>query len=612
MVLMQQVNRLFMKLFWLTVIVMSCFSTNTVFASIADCTNSTRSTLPFVVPICTTFQWLSDSLVSNIAELHFDVRLQDHGWFLLLRPRKDIDGWVEISINWWAGSKTCYQQLRGFYWKTLGWWVWPGEAIGWQLFPLSREDRDFLNQDTTLQWTGSTASITEDWLYTSCEDSWVAESWNFGIYGQIRYRTLLGKFFTLQAWRSLIYNRNNIDINEPWASMLIPNLVLFNGTLPVGFLVDSDSGLGNVGMTFDQWADDDADQATLSTIINWFWTTLTGLNIDLAAWDACFYDFASPPVWSDRWTCASLIGASWSWSFVDSEFFVRGIAGVSKSNTQNDAIYSSIVQSLGWGKDVYERSSIFVWAEVDNVWTVLWRARKTRDQICEGKWEVLSIDTSIDLWTLWGTRKCYDLDWQTLTLEQVASDYVWIYTKNWDVVIERSQTNTNGYVTLFVENGVFAIAATAVKVSKGWIYNSAGVASDPQAIYLRWNYMVDGLVVGRNGWNYDSLLGNARLYVRGSLATFNTLAPPNDERRKLLVSKLWERLPATPANDFDVRDDLDLLIDLNNVIEWQCEPDWYTNELPDDTIECNLSVDDYFNKKLFVIDDPSIRNELLE
>lgn len=475
----------------------------------------------------------TQSLANNFSSIHFNAGGNDFwGGALWVSTQEKLPIPKEIKTE--NGSwKFCTVKLEGIYYNS---------QRGERLRPL---DENTLN---SLKQGGNSYDDmkVEGGLYTSC---WTGDE--YSIYGLVTHKVKNEPDRFVIAGVNYSVEGNKMIKNSP----LNCTLQLLNNKTPVWYLYDYQGGIGFVGANVPSEA---MNVALATTLASGNGNCINTLFQSSAEWE---YQWTHN---GETWTITnqnSLENLKWNLA-------IRGVIGLT-----NDLLNPNKIDIEGnfGAKSQTIRTTSYSLADAVNV------ARKKAEQLCRGKWN-----------TEWGKVLCYDNSQGAFQKELVLEQGKTYILKNIDLKLRQFMKASDEPVTVFIDGGKLLLP-TAVNTGTSLIsFNDAGyLAKNGDAVsdanYLRWNFIINGLVASHAGTAIQN-----KLYVHGKFLSLNTYDTPTAERVHHITSLL-------SAGNFDEN-----LISYRDLFAWRCEN--MVQGIASDGTSCKKWKSEFSRAPLSVID----------
>ncbi|MCX6824594.1 MAG: hypothetical protein NTY80_00065 [candidate division SR1 bacterium] len=402
------------------------------------------------------------SLQDNFSLVHFVAPGNNFGGSILRLPTKSVTGTV-VSLN--GAHKTCTKLLRGLYYNS---------QRGKRLRPLDSDTLQLLQQQdasyNNLQIEGG--------LYTTCDTT-------YSIFGHLQY-TRGGVVSRIVAGTKINYANNKII--RGFAN----GLQYFDNKIPIGYLYDSNGGVGYVGGSL-------TGHENLIAFLN------AGGSINSG------FIYSGNDIISHNPGRETIIENGNKAIETMRNIIVQGSVGLSKSINQIDRI--SLLGSLQNKTVIYNGSDI-------NSSTLINVAKQKAQELCQGRQINLPLTNSEKI-------ACYDSD-LTINLDDGWYANKTIIVKNANVILEGGMNNNSEAINLFIDKGFMYIPNEITSQN----FNTEGFPTDinptNSGLYLKGNIIINGLIIGglpgaETGFNH-------KLHVQGKITTLNTPLEPNEGR----------------------------------------------------------------------------------
>jgi len=481
------------------------------------------------------------------SEVHFMAPGNDFGGAIFWFPPFGLSLQQEIEIN--SESTNCSNLIRGLYYNNArGQRLWPLDNFS--LASLQNVNSWYLN----LSLSG--------WLFTTCD---VIPN----IVGQLTHNWS-GTIYNLLGGVEMDYRGNSYT----WS--FANNLQYFDNVYPLWYLFDSAGGLGFVG-----WILTGHDCLVCMSNGNCTdpacTTNCTGDSIN----ELFVYDEENSIVAQSGCNFGFGIGGTgqtYNLLGILSNIIVKWTIGISKSTSQKQR--QSILGTL------WEKTTLFNAPNLTSS-TLMNQVKKTAQNLC--KWRQNYAGTSY----LGNTDPvvCFLFDEYNISNEvtiDLLNDTEFIgkiiVIKNGNLVFQNSMTDMDPPLEISVTNGNLYLDNTPGMNlqnfdSEGYLASTGIVA---QWMYLKGTFIINGLILGRNG--STSTWFEHKLYLHGKVYSLNSPSAPA-EWRITQIETLFQ------TNSYED------LISLQNVFSWYCNP---LTGSGSDGIDC--SEDQYAGSPLIIIE----------
>lgn len=348
------------------------------------------------------------------------------------------------------------------------------------------------------------------WWYTNCDSGS-----NYGIFGDITFQR--GNHIShLIAGTKLGYTGNTLQ------AAMANNFQYFDNKTPLGYLYDSEGGIGFVGGkgTAECYATL-IQQTNNSTSINdnfmYSWTDIIPRD------NQCILQ-----VWATNAAMESMRNMIIQWS-------------VGLSNALPNSERNSILGNTDTKTILYNSNDI-------QTTTIINSTKKLVQQFCQGKTKNPDFATTND------STICYENTDITIDLSQP-----WQYQnkticmKNGNIFLSGGMTKDTPPIHLFIDKWLLYLPADP------WIYQLFDEQWFPASsgtytwMYLKGNIIINGIMIGENMTGF-----NHKLHIQGKLITLNTPTQANETRIQQLINILPDNRAYLPY------------ISLQNLFVWTC------------------------------------------
>lgn len=381
---------------------------------------------------------------------------------------------MTVILNW--DSKTCTKQLRGIYFNS---------QRGKRLRPLDNDTLTLL-QDQNSSYNNLQV---EWWLYTTCDSN------DYSIFGAITY-SRSGLESHLIAGTKLNYNDNKM-IGE-----FADSLQYFDNKVPIGYLYDSNGGIGYVGGEL-------TGHENLIDFLN------DGEEINNG------FVYSGDTIVSNnggRWTN---IQSGNNAMETLRNLIIQGSVGLSKSIT--DIERRSLLGNFQDKTVIYNGSDI-------NSSTLINTAKQNAQSLCQ--WKEINPELDVDESVL-----CYENS--DLTIDLASTDYEnkTIIVKNANVILQNGMNENSSPLNLFVDKGNLYLptSISPQNFSTSWFPTSD--AATTIWLFLKWNIIVNGLILW--GTPGAEIWFDHKLHFQGKITILNTPLEPSEWRTTQITDMLW-------------------------------------------------------------------------
>lgn len=434
------------------------------------------------------------TLLQQFSSVHFMTPGNNFLWWIFWLDTKNVDAQTITIAN---HSKICTKQIKGLYFNS---------QRGNRIWPL---DTDTLATLQTYNSTYNTLTMT-GWWYTSCDSGS-----NYGIFGDITLQR--GNHTShLVAWTKLWYTGNTIQ------AAMANNFQYFDNKTPLGYLYDSEWGIGFVG--------GQGTAECYSTLIqqtnNW-----TSINDNfMYSWEYIIprNNQCILQVWAANTAMESMRNMIIQWSV--------GLSNALPNSERNALLGNTDTKTI-----LYNSNDI-------QTTTIINTTKKLVQQFCQGKTKNPDFATTNE------SILCYENTDLTIDLSQP-----WHYQnkticmKNGDIILSGGMIKTTPPINLFIDKWLLYLP------SDPWIYQPFDEQWFPTNsgtytwMYLKGNIIINGIMVGENMTWF-----NHKLHLQGKLITLNTPTQPSETRIQQLTNILPSNGEYLPY------------ISLQNLFVWTC------------------------------------------
>lgn len=405
------------------------------------------------------------SLENKFSPVHFTAPGNNFGWSIFWLPSKSIIPTTIKTNSWW--KKICTKLVR---------WLYFNSQRGKRLRPLDEETRQLLIQQNERY---NNISI-EWWLYTTC-DSWS----NYGIFWAITY-TLWNKKSYIVAGTQLDYQNNEIQ------ATMANNFQYFDNKIPLGYIYDSNGGIGYVGGSLTGHQDLINFLNNGGSINSWFmysWTTVVSNDPK-----------RTTSIESGNNATETMRNLIVQWS-------------VGLSTTMNESERNSL------GGNFQNKTVLYSSTDINSS-TVINNARQKTQKLCQGKILNPDLTTTTDMIICYSTGIHIDLSKEDTYKNKT------IIVKNGNITLEGNMNKTSPALDIFVDKWLVYLPDTNSQLfNQEWFPDTNGTY---QWCYLKWNFIINGLVVWWTPGNEAAF--THRLHIQGKIALLNTPFEPSPEK----------------------------------------------------------------------------------
>lgn len=370
-------------------------------------------------------------------------------------------------------SKTCTKQIKGIYFNS---------QRGNRIWPLDEETLTTLQSYNT---TYNTLHIT-GWWYTNCDSGS-----NYGIFGDITFHRW-NHTSHLVAGTKLRYTGNTLQ------AAMANNFQYFDNKTPLGYLYDSEWGIGFVGGKgttdcYSRLIQQTNNNTSINDNFMYSWWTIVPRDP----------------------TCILQVGAANAAMESMRNMIIQWSVGLSNSvpNSERNVV-------LG---NTNTKTVIYNSNDIQST-TIINRAQKRAQQLCQGKIKNPDLATTND------SILCYENT--NLTIDITQS---WTYQnktiiiKNGNVFLSGGMTKNDPPLNVFIDKWLLYLP------TEPWIYQNFDDQWFPATsgkyawMYLKGNFIINGIIVWANMTSFSH-----KLHLQGKLITLNTPTPASDIRKKQL------------------------------------------------------------------------------
>lgn len=461
--------------------------------------------------------------------VHFAFGWNDFGWWILRLPWDDVNEVVSDGTT----SIVCRKTLRWYYYNPLRWD---------RLWPLDK---------TTAESLWYADFYMTGWFYTNCEGN------PYGRYGQVNY-TQWGIQTSLVMWTEV-----NLVTNS-YVPTLKFDFENFNNQTPLWYIVDSVARVGFVGGKLSRSCHDDIVMKT-----NW---TDHINNLFEYSWEKIFLKDRPLDCILDSNGSGGLGGAASTMMSLMVQW------NVSISNAMNTWDKLTVEGNFG-DKTLLQTTNITMSKVLD-------KARVKANSLCRWKDDTTTTTlgaSAAQVICLRGNANSR----VTINLADITSyNGKTIIVKNKDVILEWSMPATAS-IDLFIDGGKLLLknqSSMPVQSFDAKWYPQA-LAGVTQWILLRWNFIINGLLVGTTNWIVSDIYKH-RLFLHGKLVTLNTPMAAQAGRSGHVAKVTWMV-------------DMAWFISFQDVFKWTC--DMATSKWKTDNVPCG-GIADTSLSPFFIVD----------
>ncbi len=410
--------------------------------------------------------------------VHFTAPGNNFPWSIFRLPSISVNQTVKL----WAHQKTCTKQLRGLYFNS---------QRGKRIRPLDQQTLWLLrNQHSSYN------NLEISWgLYTTCDSGN-----NYGIFWAITY-VRRGQTGYVVAGTKLDYTNNKI------LPSMANSFQYFDNKVPIGYLYDSDGGIGFVGGILSGHENLIEYLNEWWTINNWF--TYSGNDI----------------VTNNTWR-ATTITSNQNAIETMRNIMIQGSVWLSKSMEEKERI--SFLGNMNEKTIIYNGSNI-------NSSTVINFAKQKAQELCQGKEKNKALaDTD--------TIACYENT--NLHIDIWLTNYTnkTIIVKSGNVILEGGMQINSPSLDLFIDKWLLYLPEPITAID----FNDNGFPTSQWSnswLYIKWNFIINGLIVG-NWWAPF----NHKLHLQGKIIMLNTPTLPTQARIDQVEGLLWTNIDTWRIN----------------------------------------------------------------
>ncbi|MFA7298572.1 MAG: hypothetical protein WC010_02905 [Candidatus Absconditabacterales bacterium] len=423
----------------------------------------------------------TQSFQDKFSLIHFTAPGNNFVGSIFRLPTKSVSP-THITLG--VHSKICTKQIRGLYFNS---------QRGKRLRPLDEDTLTLLQQQnpsySSLQMTGG--------LFTTCDSGS-----NYGIFGYIEY-TRGGVVSQIAAGTRLNYNDNKI------IAAMANSFQYFDNKVPVGYLYDSNGGIGYVGgeLTGDE------------DLINYL---NSGGSINSG------FIYSGDTIISHNPNRTTIIESGNNAMGTMRNLIIQGSVGLSKSIDEKERL--SLLGNFENKTVIYNGSDI-------NSSTLINFAKQKGQQLCQGKELYLNTILGIDPANI----ICIENHDLTIDLNTTTYENKTIIVKNGNVLLQGGMNTTSPALDLFIDKGLLYLPnpfnTRQGFDDQGFPVNN-GVTS---GMFLKGNFIINGLMLGEGVTAFDH-----KLHLQGKITTLNTPLTPNQSR----IDQIEELLGTTTYESF--------------------------------------------------------------
>lgn len=415
-----------------------------------------------------------------------------------------------ITINLENKSKVCTKQIR---------WLYFNSQRGKRLRPLDSETLSLLQKQKS---SYNNLSIT-GWLYTTCEDDAYSVFWAI---------TYIRSWNTshLVAGTNIHYQQNKI------IPQFAKNLQYFDNKVLIGYLYDSNGGIGYVG------------------------GSLTGHEnlIHFLNTDGSINE-----------------GFTYSWENIVSSHPNERQTNIERQNNAMETMRNLIIQgSVGLSKSINEAERLSLLGNFQdktlmynggdiNSSTLINVAKKNAQKLCQGKerYEPNSIDKR--LWTYQGNVVCIENKEVNIDLTD-AQTYKnkTIIVKNGNVILEGWMVGNSPPLNLFIDKWVLYLPEPITREAFDGQWFPTQSNSISSWLYLKGNFIINGLVLPAQG----KISFDHKLHLQGKITLLNTPLEASQYKAK----QIEKMFPENTSTNGEYMQDYNNFINLQKVFTRTC------------------------------------------
>ncbi len=375
-----------------------------------------------------------------------------------------------ISLN--NHSKTCTKQVR---------WLYFNAQRGKRLWPLDQETLELLQQQNSwynnLELTG--------WWYTTCDSGA-----NYGIFGAITY--------TRWQLTSHVIAGVKIDYaNNRLYSGMANNLQYFDNKTPIGYIYDSNGGVGFVWGSGEQQCHQE-----LIDYINTGGSIISG------------FVYSGTSIISTNTKCPIYIGSGNTAMETMRNMIIHGSVGISKS--------MDTIQSVSLLGKTNNKTIIYNGSDINSS-TIINAARQKRQQLCQWKTKNPDLSSTND------TLLCYENTDITIDLTQTSLyQNKTIIVSDGNVIIQGGMQKNSPSLDIFIDRGRLYLPTDPVVFQS---FDTQGFPDEKgisRGVYLKGIFIINGILLWWVPWAQQSF--GHKLHIQGKLTTLNTPLEPNNWR----------------------------------------------------------------------------------
>jgi hypothetical protein len=226
---------------------------------------------------------------------------------------------------------------------------------------------------------------------------------------------------------------------------------------------------------------------------------------------------------------------------------IQGIVGLS-TDTEDQG-----VEALGGNQAEESKTQFFSTVNVNNA-TLINQAKRTAENLCRGKWDTkFSLNGDVLCWDIGGSNKPD----HTVLVEEIKGKT--LVAKGGTLTLEGKMETSNDNLDIFVDKGILRLTwdpADRINFNtNGFPVQSGDISSIASGIYLKGNFIINGLIDVANKFNTNV----PRFFIYGKFTSLNTYAKELADNRVKQLSGLLLNQGIT-SND----------INLNEVFKRRC------------------------------------------
>ncbi len=398
---------------------------------------------------------------------------------------KSLQTPIHIQFTSNPETKTCTKWVRGLYFNS---------QRGKRLRPLDQDTLVLLQQQNN-----SYDTLTITWgLYTTCSGG---TNNPYSVFGYIKY-TRWGKDSHIVAGTQLDYKNNKM------IPAFANSLQYFDNKVPLGYLYDSNGGIGYIWGALTGHEDLIHFLNSWGNINNWFtysWETIVSDNTN-----------RETTIMSENTAVATMRNLIIQWSVGLSKSINASERTSLLGNTENKTVILN-------GSDI-------------NASTLINIAKQKAQALC--KWQDI-YTTEIILPTSPENILCFkNTPALTINLNQEET-YVnkTIIVQNGNVILQGGMKKNSPALDLFVDKWIVYLPTTLSEQHFDIQWFPTDIAWFNAGLYLKWNFIINGLIVGGTPWMPGEF--NHKLHLQGKITLLNTPLTPSTQRITQILDILW-------------------------------------------------------------------------